>query len=626
MAWISEYVQSTCLILRKMIVKWRLYVLDLIRHSFTTGKKGFKTSVAGDFNAEVGPAEDDDDFDVVGKSPIGKRSERGEWLLLWAELHGLVLTNTFWGTTFDELWTFRPTSKELDYILVDKSMQADVTFCRVAPWLDTGSDHRALEMQLTIKAAHKPQTGRRIPAWGPRINTASFSSIADARLDASWDTSADASSKATLLERILVDSARASSAKIPPKTHVSQLNGEISNMIQARRALRAQSNLSKEEKQQARLDLTQRIRRSIRKKTRQERSTQIERIIRYFRGLKNIPTPSGAKVKHHIAMIKDSNGHEHRSQEAIAEVFAHFYEELYASKLDIPSHSPATASLAPDISMDELEQGLTAMKNGKCRDESGVVAEMLKNAEVNACKNAFLDLFNDVLRLDCTPPASWMCTRLIVLFKKGEPELPQNYRPISILPILYKLFARIICTRIQPAIVDAQSPDQAAYRKGYSTEDHLVTLTLLLEKASAWNFDLWFGLVDFEKAFDTVEHEALWKVLRSFGVAECYINLLVKLYNHQTAVVAAGTNSRIFKLSRGVKQGDPVSSLLFIAIMEACFRVLKTRWNNLNRRRVRQYYVIVIDLPDDPLTKLRFADDVLLVALSKQDAVQKSLD
>eukprot|EP00973_Karenia_brevis_P050076 6950638-Karenia_brevis.AAC.1 len=53
--------------------------------------------------------------------------------------------------------------------------------------------------------------------------------------------------------------------------------------------------------------------------------------------------------------------------------------------------------------------------------------------------------------------------------------------------------------------------------------------------------------------------------------------------------------------------------------MEICFRTLKARWNSLNKKRIGQYYGVVIDALDDPLLNLRFADDVLLMATSKTD-------
>ena len=132
--------------------------------------------------------------------------------------------------------------------------------------------------------------------------------------------------------------------------------------------------------------------------------------------------------------------------------------------------------------------------------------------------------------------------------------------------------------------------------------------------------------MDFEKAFDTIEHEALWTVLADQSVDVAYIDLLKTLYRKQTATVVAGTESRVFTLQRGVKQGDPISALLFICVMEAIFRTLKIKWQSLNTRRKGQYYGLVIDEPQQLLTNLRFADDVLSIVFCKRDVATKIAD
>ena len=122
----------------------------------------------------------------------------------------------------------------------------------------------------------------------------------------------------------------------------------------------------------------------------------------------------------------------------------------------------------------------------------------------------------------------------------------------------------------------------------------------MTELCSEWRSELWLGLIDFEKAFDTVEHDVLWEVLKDQGLHSDYIDIIKRLYDGQTAYVQAGAASRRFPLLRGVKQGDPVSALLFIAVVEQCFRSLKKRWKNTNRRRSGQYFGIVIDDPENP--------------------------
>ena len=182
--------------------------------------------------------------------------------------------------------------------------------------------------------------------------------------------------------------------------------------------------------------------------------------------------------------------------------------------------------------------------------------------------NAILEVFNDILMLRSPPPQVWKQTKLTVIFKKGDPELPQNYRPIAIVPILYKLFSRMFCKRMVDLVMRHQSVDQAAYRKGFSAEDQVFTVTQLIEKSWEFSCPLWLGLVNFEKAFDTVEHPALWDVLQRQGVPLHYISLLRSLYKDQSAEVQGRSCSRSFSITRGVKQGDPFSALLFIAIME----------------------------------------------------------
>jgi len=114
--------------------------------------------------------------------------------------------------------------------------------------------------------------------------------------------------------------------------------------------------------------------------------------------------------------------------------------------------------------------------------------------------------------------------------------------------------------------------------------------------------------------------------LREQGVGSEYVELLQLLYEHQTATVLAGTESEPFTLTRGVKQGDPISALLFIVVMESVFRKLKARWASLNEHRSGSYYGVVVDSVNDPLTNLRFADDILLIATCKADVARMLRD
>ena len=246
----------------------------------------------------------------------------------------------------------------------------------------------------------------------------------------------------------------------------------------------------------------------------QER-TQIERILSDFRGIREISNITRPQKRICICSISTEDGNKATSKASIAEVFATFYEKLYSScwtEASRSSQSQLPIGAAPPFTMEDLQAGLCKLKHGKAGDAAGIVAEMVKKGG-EALHASVLELFNDVLDPQAAPPETCKRTRLSVIFKTGDPKEAKNYGPIASISILYKLFSRMLCTRIQATVFESLSNDQAAYRPGYSTEDHLLTIALLTEPCEEWNQDLWLGLVDFEKAFDTVEHQSLFEVL-----------------------------------------------------------------------------------------------------------------
>ena len=97
-----------------------------------------------------------------------------------------------------------------------------------------------------------------------------------------------------------------------------------------------------------------------------------------------------------------------------------------------------------------------------------------------------LQLYNDMLQPNAKPPDTWRQSTISIIFKSGDPQLPNNYRPISIIPLLYKLFARLLYNRIGPHLDKHQTPDQAGFRHDYSTDDHLYTTSLIHERSHEW--------------------------------------------------------------------------------------------------------------------------------------------
>lgn len=158
-------------------------------------------------------------------------------------------------------------------------------------------------------------------------------------------------------------------------------------------------------------------------------------------------------------------------------------------------------------------------------------------------------------------------------------------------------------------IDENQSLTQAGFRKSYSTTDHLMSLGQLIEKSNEYNKKLHIAFIDFEKAIDTIELPSLIEALIEFQVPKKYIRLIRYIYENSSASIKFDFKSETFKLTRGVKQGDPMSPKLFNAVLELIFR--KLNWENFG-----------IMIGDKKLKDLRFADDVTLLSHKKEELLE----
>ena len=162
--------------------------------------------------------------------------------------------------------------------------------------------------------------------------------------------------------------------------------------------------------------------------------------------------------------------------------------------------------------------------------------------------------------------------------------------------------------RIHKTLNDAQSRDQAGFRPTYSCEDHLFTVLMITETLNERGKPLWIATIDFKKAFDSISHESIWRGLEKQGVHRQYTKLLQSLYRGQNAKVQTDVTSRLFNISRGTKQGDPISPLLFNAVVEALMKDVKEKWAK------KGWGVHLGWGVEEKMTNLRFADDILLTA------------
>ena len=123
---------------------------------------------------------------------------------------------------------------------------------------------------------------------------------------------------------------------------------------------------------------------------------------------------------------------------------------------------------------------------------------------------------------------------------------------------------KILQARLQQ-YVNCEIPDvQAGFRKGRGTRDQIANICWILEKAREFHKNIYFCFIDYGKAFDCVDHNKLWKILREMGIPEHLTCLLRNLYAGQEATVRTGHGTTDwFQIGKGVRQSCILSPCLF---------------------------------------------------------------
>ena len=149
------------------------------------------------------------------------------------------------------------------------------------------------------------------------------------------------------------------------------------------------------------------------------------------------------------------------------------------------------------------------------------------------------------------------------------------------------------------------------------TSDHIHAINQLKEKCLEYNIPLCVAFVDYEKAFDSAETQAILTSLQKQGIENVYIEILIDIYTDSSVTVHLHKESEKIRIKRGVRQGDTISPKLFTATSES---ILFRRLNCENKG---------VNIDGEFLSKLSFADDIFLcteTSQSRQNMLQEQSD
>lgn len=265
---------------------------------------------------------------------------------------------------------------------------------------------------------------------------------------------------------------------------------------------------------------------------------------------------------------------------------------------------PGRAVLDAELTSADLAAAIRHMKASSSPGMDGLTAGFYQVAP-DIFGECLAIVFADRLRRG-TLLVSQRKSAVVLLHKKGSRADPGNYRPIALIPVDVKVLSKALTHRLHCVMRDLVHPDQKGFIKGRSIHHHVRFLGDLQDLVTSRDEEAYALFLDFQKAFDRVNWEYLFRLLARMGFGPNFIGWVRLLYTKpQAHLLLNGNIQPALYPTRGVKQGDPLSALLFVLTLEPLTNLL----------RAHEEHGVCLSA-DHTATGMFFADDSTLLASS----------
>ena len=331
------------------------------------------------------------------------------------------------------------------------------------------------------------------------------------------------------------------------------------------------------------------------------------------------------QVYNQIDTLMSDNGQMARTNEEILKEAVSFYTKLYSSTSpsanDIDIYLENTNfvhKLSPEsrniceglISKEECHYAVKHLKDNKSPGLDGLCAEFYKKFWPEI-ETLLTDCYNESFQKG-ELSESQKLSILSLIFKKTDRTQLKYYRPISLATTDYKILAFVLANRLNRVIANIVSSDQTGYIKGRFIGTNIRLISDIIEHADRINVGGAILFLDFEKAFDSLEWDFMLKTLICFNFGDSFIKWVEILYkNPESMIKINGWLSSKLSLTRGIRQGCPISALLFILAVEILA---------LNVKQNQNIKGFVLNERDQKMVKLsQYADDTISILRDHTD-------
>ena len=289
-------------------------------------------------------------------------------------------------------------------------------------------------------------------------------------------------------------------------------------------------------------------------------------------------------------LAEHKEGQIHTSKEDLIDITTRFYKNLYTPSKVCTSKQERLLKLIKNkiskeqrdtldaqLKDEEIEKAVFQLQKNKSPGLDGLPAEFYQEYW-SLIKDLYI-AFIRAIRTRLIPKTKNTSVIKLIYKNKGEIFLLENYRPISLINVDIKILSKVLANRLIPILPNIIHTSQTAvYGRRIDHTIHLIRD--LIDLANKEDDTAAFIFLDQEKAFDRVNHDFLFKVMRSFGIGENFIAWINLLYSNASATVNVnGFLTKPIPLNRGVRQGCPLSSPLYVMIIELLALQLRSNPN-----------------------------------------------
>lgn len=570
--------------------------------------------VLGDLNAKVGSNRV---ADIVGPFGIGDRNERGDRLVNFCEENDLVVSNTWFQLPARRLYTWKsPQDKpghivrnQIDFILINKRFRNFMSRVSTYPGADIGSDHSPVIANTALRFAKTESSmgARRIDTrklitdervrstYAQSINSGLISGRLRYNVESDWNTIKDS----------LKSGADAVIGYVSKTKKQVWMTDEILQLMELRRQQKILQNQGE----------YNRIHRTIRGKIRQakekwmeERCSELENLQQkgdFFGMYKKTKEMAGVYRRRTFTTLTDEHGNPIINiSEAWKNYTQSLFDDVRSSAVEIQGIEELSG---PAILKSEVQYAIKTAKNNKAPGPDEVYAEYLKLVDGENLEKltAFFNLVYDTGQI----PQDWLRSTFVMLPKKPNASKCKDHRPICLMSHALKIFLKILHTRIFRKLETISGETQFGFKSGVGTREAIFCLNTLVQNCYDQRKNVYLCFIDYEKAFDSIKHNELMKVLSKTDVDEKDVRIIRNLYWWQTADVRLCDNSTTeeFAIRKGVRQGCILSPMLFNIYVENIFSEalddlqcgIKVNGRPVNNIRYADDTVIIADNPGD---------------------------